>query len=153
MAILVFLFLCWPGMVPNQRQLSIVVSDWESYLGSLFSTLGWWDHVFVLLLSSPTELCVSYSIRYFFSVINKRKVYAYHAAPWCTPSIDERDRRSHLNWTKQRAWEEMASWSLEEVKKRISWTLEEVLARHKSLPGKQAEAAKEQQRRHRGSRP
>jgi hypothetical protein len=34
---LVFYFLCWPGMVPNQRQLSIVVSDWGSYLDSLFS--------------------------------------------------------------------------------------------------------------------
>ena len=35
-----FLGLCismfWPGMVLNQGQLSIVVSDWESYLGSLF---------------------------------------------------------------------------------------------------------------------
>jgi hypothetical protein len=35
-----FCFLCffismfWPGMVVNQGQLSIVVSDWESYLGS-----------------------------------------------------------------------------------------------------------------------
>jgi hypothetical protein len=36
---LCFLFLCvWPGMVLNQGQLSIVVSDWESYLGS-FSPL------------------------------------------------------------------------------------------------------------------
>ena len=26
----------WPGMVLNQGQLSIVVSDWESYLGSSF---------------------------------------------------------------------------------------------------------------------
>ena len=26
----------WPDMVLNQGQLSIVVSDWESYLGSLF---------------------------------------------------------------------------------------------------------------------
>jgi hypothetical protein len=32
---LCFLFLCaWSGMVLNQGQLSIVVSDWESYLGS-----------------------------------------------------------------------------------------------------------------------
>ena len=36
-----FFFLCfcismfWPGMVLNQGQLSIVVSDWKSYLGSL----------------------------------------------------------------------------------------------------------------------
>ena len=30
--------LFWPSVVPNQRQLSIVVSDWESYLGSPFPT-------------------------------------------------------------------------------------------------------------------
>ena len=48
-AILVFLFLCWPGMVPNQRQLSVVVSDWRSYLGSLFSTFSLWDLVFWLV--------------------------------------------------------------------------------------------------------
>ena len=36
-----FLFLCfWPSVVPNQRQLSIVVSDWESSLGSPFSPLS-----------------------------------------------------------------------------------------------------------------
>ena len=29
-------YICWPGMVPNQRQLFIVVSDWGSYLGSHF---------------------------------------------------------------------------------------------------------------------
>ena len=33
----VFVVLCfWPGMVLNQGQLSIVVSDWEPYLGSFF---------------------------------------------------------------------------------------------------------------------
>ena len=37
---LCFLFICfWPSVVPNQRQLSIVVSDWESYLGIFFSHL------------------------------------------------------------------------------------------------------------------
>ena len=35
----------WPGMVFNQGQLSIVVSDWESYLGSLFGHLRLWDVV------------------------------------------------------------------------------------------------------------
>ena len=45
-----FLFLCfWPGMVPNQRQLSIVVSDWESYLGSLFPTCVLWVVSFCLV--------------------------------------------------------------------------------------------------------
>jgi hypothetical protein len=28
--------LCWPELVPNQRQLFIVVSDWGSYLGCHF---------------------------------------------------------------------------------------------------------------------
>jgi hypothetical protein len=42
-----FFFLCWPGMVPNQRQLSIIVSVWGSYLGSLFSTCCVWDLVYV----------------------------------------------------------------------------------------------------------
>ena len=38
---LCFLFLCvWPGMVLNQGQLSIVVSDWESYLGSFFPSFS-----------------------------------------------------------------------------------------------------------------
>ena len=38
---LCFLFLCVrPGMVLNQGQLSIVVSNWESYLGSFFSLCG-----------------------------------------------------------------------------------------------------------------
>ena len=42
-----FLFLCvWPGMVLNQRQLSTVVSDWEPYLGSLFSHFELWVIIF-----------------------------------------------------------------------------------------------------------
>ena len=36
----VFVYLCWPDMVPNQRQLFIVVSDWGSYLGCPFSGVG-----------------------------------------------------------------------------------------------------------------
>ena len=36
----VFRFLFWPSMVLNQRQVSLVVSDWESYLGSLGFTVG-----------------------------------------------------------------------------------------------------------------
>jgi hypothetical protein len=39
--------MCWLGMVLNQGQLSIVVSDKESYLGSLFCHLRLWDVVFV----------------------------------------------------------------------------------------------------------
>ena len=48
---LCFLFLCFfvLSMVPNQRQLSIVVSDWGSYLDRPFSHLQLWDLVFVWL--------------------------------------------------------------------------------------------------------
>ena len=48
-----FCFLCffismfWPGMVLIQGQLSIVVSDWESHLGSSFSFLSVWEVIFV----------------------------------------------------------------------------------------------------------
>ena len=49
-------FLCvWPGMVPTQRQLSIVVSDWGSYLGSLFPPV-WCGILFVY---SFLEHCVA----------------------------------------------------------------------------------------------
>ena len=37
----------WLGMVLNQGQLSIVVSDWESYLGSPFSLISVWVVNFV----------------------------------------------------------------------------------------------------------
>ena len=49
---ILFCFLCffismfWPGMVLNQGQLSIVASDWESYL-ALFSLLSVWVVIFV----------------------------------------------------------------------------------------------------------
>jgi hypothetical protein len=85
--ILCFLFLCsWPGMVPNQRQLSIVVSDWGSYLGSPFPTIRLWDLVFCLV-SAPdrtVHFCFFLSLLFCFGVINKKTMYAYHAAPRST---------------------------------------------------------------------
>ena len=51
--ILVSLFLCFlflyflPSVVLNQRQLSIVVTDWESNLDSLFSHLCFVDSCFL----------------------------------------------------------------------------------------------------------
>ena len=84
-----FVFLCWPCMVPNQRQLSIVVSDWRSYLGSPFSHLQLWDLVFVSCCVSATILYVSFI---FLGVhLNKFKMYAYHAAPRSNPSLNDRD--------------------------------------------------------------
>ena len=46
-------FCFWPGMVLNQRQLSIVVPDWDPYLGSLFSRLmcGWFFSVLCFVYS------------------------------------------------------------------------------------------------------
>ena len=45
---MIFVFLCvWPGMALNQGQLSIVVSDWEPYLGSPCSLLPLWEVDFV----------------------------------------------------------------------------------------------------------
>ena len=40
---MIFYFYVLPGMVLNQGQLSIVVSDWEPYLGCLFSHLSLWE--------------------------------------------------------------------------------------------------------------
>ena len=44
--------LFWPGMVLNQEQLSIVVSDWEPYLGRFFPPMfcGW---LFSVSCSAP----------------------------------------------------------------------------------------------------
>ena len=39
-------------VVSNQRQLSIIVSDWESYLGSLLPTCVLWVVIFCLV-SAP----------------------------------------------------------------------------------------------------
>ena len=50
-------FLCvWPSMVLNQRQVSFVVSDWESYLGSLFSPFWLWVVNFCLVSVHLAEL-------------------------------------------------------------------------------------------------
>jgi hypothetical protein len=80
-------------MVPNQRQLYVVVSDWGSYLGS-HSPI-----VLCGILSTDSCLCAQQIAACFvcafvvlFGVhIIKRKMYAYHAAPWSIP-YDDRDR-------------------------------------------------------------
>ena len=46
----------WPGMVLNHGQLSIVVSDWESYLGSPFSLLSVWVVDFVRYIIAYVKL-------------------------------------------------------------------------------------------------
>ena len=69
----------WPGMVLNQGQLSIVVSDWESYLGSLFLFCLCGKFVVALV-----NFAVVFVISCFVGDIltNKRKMYAHDAAPW-----------------------------------------------------------------------
>ena len=51
----VFVFPCFGrvGKVLNQGQLSIVVSDWEPYLGSFSPTWCLWVVIFCLVFSAP----------------------------------------------------------------------------------------------------
>ena len=70
----VLYFCVWPGMVPNQRQLSIVVSDWESYLGSLFPPV-FVGSCFLFLCLHQTERFRLFSLLFCYSVFsstNKR---------------------------------------------------------------------------------
>ena len=61
----VWYFCFWPGVLPNQRQLSIV-SDWEPYLGSLCSHYDLWVVVFCLVYVTLQYCFVSYiSLCYF----------------------------------------------------------------------------------------
>jgi hypothetical protein len=60
-----FISMFWPGVVLNQGQMSIIISDWELYLGSLFATLVLCDIVFVQLLQ-PTERYVRFGFTLLF---------------------------------------------------------------------------------------
>ena len=87
--------LAWYG---SQRQLSIVVSDWEPYLGSLFSHFELWVIIFRFsvcfgfhLFSCSFVFCVQF-IQYI--------VDTYHAAHWskmsCSSSEEEENR--YTSW-------------------------------------------------------
>jgi hypothetical protein len=67
-------FCVWPDMVLNQRQVLVVVSGWEPYLGSLFCHCGLWviascvsvcatRHCFVYILF-VSLYCVMFSLFY-----------------------------------------------------------------------------------------
>ena len=96
-SIFCFLGLCismfWPGMVLNQGQLSIVVSDSEPYLGSPFppfcvgSCLCLW-HIALKLHGCFVLFIVFVGV---IIILNKRNMYAHNAALWST-SFDGRDR-------------------------------------------------------------
>jgi hypothetical protein len=80
-------------MILNQGQLSIVVSDWESCLGSLFSFSHLWVVFFVSGRFSHTELHVRFVVYGFVGDICNKKMYAYHAAPWSGQfQYDARDK-------------------------------------------------------------
>ena len=85
----------WPGMVLNQGQLSIVVSDWESYLGSLFPLLLLWVVDFVRGIVAQVKLHGRF-------LVKKKERYAHHAALWSGHfhPDDSRDRVSHSQFDK-----------------------------------------------------
>ena len=55
-----------PSMVLNQRQVSLVVADWESYLGSLGFTFGLWVFVSVWVFGPHGTVSVLYISRLLF---------------------------------------------------------------------------------------
>uniref|UniRef100_A0A8C7HKU9 Ig-like domain-containing protein n=1 Tax=Oncorhynchus kisutch TaxID=8019 RepID=A0A8C7HKU9_ONCKI len=70
---LCFLFLCfWPRVVPIRRHLSIVVSDWESYLGSLFPTCVLWVVVFCIVYL-PYSTVRFFSLLFCLSVLSNKE--------------------------------------------------------------------------------
>ena len=84
-------------MVLNQRQLSIVVSDGEPYLGSLFSHFELWVIVFRFSVFTirdcfgfPLFFCLFvFSVQFIKGIMN-----TYHAALWSTPSSTNENRYS-----------------------------------------------------------
>ena len=91
-----FLFLCvWPGTVLNQRQLSIVVSDWEPYLSSLLSHFELWVIIFHFSVFTIRD-CFGFLLffcSFVFSVqFIKGIMNTYHTALWSTPSSTNGNR-------------------------------------------------------------
>ena len=76
---LVHLFLCWPGMVPYQRQLFIVVSDWGSYLGSHFPT-GFCGILLMPVSSTERHILLLFIVFVSFNLLNMWN--AMYTAPW-----------------------------------------------------------------------
>ena len=92
-------FCFWSGMVLNQRQLSVVVPDWEPYLGSLGSLLscGWFFSV-----SVSTWNCFGFVIsrcRLLFCslFLLKTKVNTYHTGYWSDPCYSSEEEEDHNN--------------------------------------------------------
>ena len=89
--ILVYLFLGWLGMVPNQRQLSIVVSDWGSYLGSLFQPV-WCGILFMYYCLCALHSVTFVFVLYCFGEFHELNMWnSMHAVPWSIYSLDDHD--------------------------------------------------------------
>ena len=73
----------WPGMVPNQRQLSIIVSDWEPYLGSLFSHYGLWVDVFCVCISPYRTVSIFIVSLWLFCI----SVFSYISIKWTLTTL------------------------------------------------------------------
>ena len=82
-----FFFLCfcislfWPGMVLNQGQLSIVVSEWEPYLGSFFHTMFLWLVHFCLVFCNFQD-CFGYSPKQSRMVQTLKQKITIHKQKW-----------------------------------------------------------------------
>ena len=87
-----------PSMVLNQRQVSLVVSDWESYLGSLGFTVCLWVIVYVSCLcqhSSYDSFTVVICLLLLYSLFRVfRHLLNYAFTPRCALvrcALDDRD--------------------------------------------------------------
>ena len=79
-------FCVWPGLVLNQRQVSLVVSDWESYLGYPFPTCVSWVFNFRVSVCSTRNyfgLVISRVVSCFVSVFDCFNKEHEHV-PCCT---------------------------------------------------------------------
>ena len=93
-------------MVLNQRQVLVIVSDWEPYLGSLFCVgfCGWLFLVFCLCVYAPDRTVSVFHICCFgilqcshlWSLLNM--LNSNHAALWSDPSSTEESRYTHTLW-------------------------------------------------------
>ena len=79
----VLYFCFWPVMVPNQRQLSIIVSDWETYLGSLCSHYDLWVVVFCVCVFH-TEL---FRVFIYFSCFFWYSVFSWINTLWTLTTL------------------------------------------------------------------
>ena len=91
-------FCVWPGMVLNQRQVLLVVSDWESYLGSLFPPVfrGWLFSVFCCVSAPDRTVFSRFSLLFCYFRVHLINMDTYQGAPWSSPSSTDDDQYNKL---------------------------------------------------------